>query len=49
MNCWRELYIAAVLVSDPKKREEYVQAAEDAIQQRLTSLSKMLSQEKQDM
>jgi membrane-associated HD superfamily phosphohydrolase len=50
MNRWRELYIAAVLVSDPKKREEYVQAAEEAIEQRLKSLSSQIpNQEKQDM
>jgi hypothetical protein len=50
MNRWRELYIAAVLVSDPKKREEYVQAAEEAIEQRLKSLSSQIpNQEKQDI
>lgn len=43
MERWRELYIAAVLVTDPKKFREYVQAAEEAIQQYSASLPSQIS------
>jgi|HubBroStandDraft_4_1064222.scaffolds.fasta_scaffold604956_1 hypothetical protein len=50
MEHWRELYIAAVLESDPKKLQQYVQAAEEAIRQHLASLpSQIPNQEKLDM
>jgi BMFP domain-containing protein YqiC len=45
MEQWHAIYRAAVLECDPKKLQEYVQAAEQAIEQRSASLKSQISSE----